>query len=161
GSLHAPAVLGPAWDGDANCGLRDQLAAFEWVRDHIAGFGGDPGNVTVFGESAGAMSVGALLGCAAGPGLFPPAIAQSWAAHNVARPGVGPRVADRLLHRLELAPATAHRLTELALEPLLVAQLAVELEAWSDAGGHHLPFAPVVDGDLLDRPPLPAVAAGS
>ncbi len=47
---------------EANLGLRDQLAVLEWVRDHIECFGGDPGNVTVFGESAGGMSVGTLLG---------------------------------------------------------------------------------------------------
>ncbi len=160
GSLHAPAVLGPGWDGDANCGLRDQLAALDWVGAHIASFGGDPGNVTLFGESAGAMSVGALLGCPAAGGRFRRAIAQSGAAHNVAPADAGEVLADRLLRRLELTPATAHRLTELALEPLLVAQMAAELEGWSDPGGHHLPFAPVVDGDLLTRAPLPAIAAG-
>jgi para-nitrobenzyl esterase len=161
GSLHAPAVLGPEWDGDANCGLRDQLAALDWVAEHIRGFGGDPGNVTLFGESAGAMAVGALLGCPAARGRFHRAIAQSGAAHNVASPDDGADMAERLLRRLELTAATAHRLTELPLEQLLVAQMAVELERWSDPGGRHLPFAPVVDGDLFTGPPLPAIAAGA
>ncbi len=69
---------------DTNLGLRDQIAVLEWVRDHIECFGGDPENVTVFGESAGGMSVGTLLGTPRASGLFHRAILQSGAAHNVA-----------------------------------------------------------------------------
>ena len=64
-------------DGDANLGLLDQIAALEWVRENIAAFGGDPGNVTIFGQSAGAMSVGTLLSMPRAKGLFRRAIAQS------------------------------------------------------------------------------------
>jgi carboxylesterase type B len=68
-------------DGNANLGLLDQVAALAWVRENIAAFGGDPGNVTIFGESAGAMSVGMLLSMPRADGLFRRAIAQSGAAH--------------------------------------------------------------------------------
>ena len=70
-------------DGVANVGLLDQVAALEWVRENIAAFGGDPGNVTVFGESAGAMSIGMLLAMPRAEGLFRRAILQSGAAHHV------------------------------------------------------------------------------
>jgi len=68
-------------DGNANLGLLDQIAALEWVQENIRAFGGDPGNVTIFGESAGAMSVGTLLTMPRAAGLFRRAIAESGAGH--------------------------------------------------------------------------------
>jgi para-nitrobenzyl esterase len=78
GFLTTDALAAASPDGAAgNYGLLDQLAALRWVRDHIAKVGGDPGNVTIFGESAGAISVCALLGAPAADGLFHRAIMQS------------------------------------------------------------------------------------
>src|SRR5215469_4644459 len=73
-------------DAPPNRGLLDQIAALEWVRDNIAVFGGDPANVTIFGESAGAMSVMTLLGLPRSRGLFRQAIAQSGGAQVGADP---------------------------------------------------------------------------
>ncbi len=79
-------ALLPDAQAPANRGLLDQIAALEWVRDNIAAFGGDPANVTIFGESAGAMSVTTLLAMPRAGGLFAKAIAQSGAAQAAADP---------------------------------------------------------------------------
>src|SRR5262249_59655330 len=86
-------------DGNANRGLLDQVAALEWVRDNIAAFGGDPGNVTLFGQSAGAMSIGTLLSMPRPEGLFRRAIAQSGGG----RQGVSAATARRGAQRLAAA----------------------------------------------------------
>jgi len=97
-----------AWPGreddgvDANPGLSDQVLALEWVRDHIAAFGGDPGQVTIFGQSAGAMSVGALLAMPRARGLFHRAILQSGAADNASAPDRREHISAHLANALGL-----------------------------------------------------------
>ncbi len=86
-------------DSPANRGLLDQIAALEWVRSNISAFGGDPANVTIFGESAGGMSVTTLLAMPGAAGLFSKAIAQSGAAQAAAAP------ADAALVTTELGKA--------------------------------------------------------
>src|SRR3546814_4024245 len=82
GFLRVEHLLGEAYAGAGNSGLKDQTAALRWVRDNIGSFGGDPDAVTIFGESAGGMSVATLLGTPAAAGLFHAAIPQSGACHN-------------------------------------------------------------------------------
>jgi carboxylesterase 2/para-nitrobenzyl esterase len=87
-------------DGLANLGLLDQIAALEWVQQNLAAFGGDPGNVTIFGESAGAMSVATLMTMPRAKGLFGRAIAESGNTPNVNSPATAERISRRLAELL-------------------------------------------------------------
>ena len=96
--------LDESYAGSGNNGLLDQVAALEWVRDHVAEFGGDPRDVTIFGESAGAMSVSLLLSMPSARGLFHRAVAQSGALSAARTPEHARKDADEFLGR---AGATA------------------------------------------------------
>lgn len=145
-------VLGFVNFGDAlglpaipsNLGLRDQIAALEWVRDNIAGFGGDPGKVTICGQSAGSMSVSLLMLSPKARGLFHGAIAQSGAVS--------------LIHDRERSLQDARRFAELLgvnqgdFETLRTMDIARLIEAQGVIGKeirNGIPAAPWYDGDLL------------
>ena len=144
---------------EANFGLRDQIAALEWVRDNVEQFGGDPDNVTVFGESAGGMSVATLLGTPAADGLFHRAVAQSGAAHNVSETAVAARVGEELCRQIGLDKPNVERLRKLPLGEVLVAQARASLKLGLPIG--LLPWQPSIDGDVLPRQPLDAIEAGA
>jgi len=156
-------------DAPANRGLLDQIAALEWVRDNIAGFGGDPGNVTVFGESAGAMSVTTLLSLPRAQGLFARAITQSGSVQAAADPADAALVAKELGLALG-REATAASLAEVSLPELTQAQVTVRdaLAVQPDPArfgativASSMAFIPVIDGDLIPVHPLAAITAGA
>jgi para-nitrobenzyl esterase len=147
----------------ANFGLLDQIAALRWVREHAERLGGDRERVTVFGESAGAMSIGALLGAPAARGLFSRAILQSGAAHNVTPRAGAERIAAIFRAALGQAGADPTALRALPVEAILDAQQRAADESWRHVEG--LAFQPVWEeaaaGAVLPSSPLAAVAAGA
>ncbi len=156
-------------EGNANRGLLDQVAALEWVQVNVAAFGGDPGNVTIFGESAGAMSVGTLLTMPRAEGLFRRAIAQSGAAHQVISAASAQRVGQQLAEKLGVA-AAREAIAALPLDRLLQAEaeLNADLAAHPDPerwGGEvvasMMPWQPVIDGEVIPARPIDRIAAGA
>lgn len=144
-------------DAVANCGLRDQAAALEWVASHAAAFGGDPANVTVFGESAGAGSV--LHLCAATRRApFRRAIVQSGEPRTLTVE-LAQRVRDAFLTALGVdadAPDPFPQLRAVPVDALLAAQDTVVAQLAIPTG--MMPFHPAYDGDLVDVDPITGFA---
>jgi para-nitrobenzyl esterase len=155
GFLRGRELCGEALDSTGNEAILDQIAALEWVRDEIAAFGGDPTNVTVFGESAGSISVAALLTMPRARGLFHRAILQSGSLNLLTTPAAAGRTASAILSDLDLAPAEAGRLRELPVATLLDAQNRATPRSAGVA------YAPVADGADIPSAPFDAIADGS
>ncbi len=145
GMLHLPGVA------DSNLSLRDQVAALEWVRDDIGAFGGDPGRVTLAGQSNGGRTVGTLLAVPATRGLVHQAIVQSGTGVGsvVHTPAEGAAVASAVLSELAASPAD---LATLPVKRILEAQQRV-----SAVSGTKVTYRVVVGDELLPRRPLDGV----
>jgi para-nitrobenzyl esterase len=156
-------------DGVANCALLDQVAALTWVHENIAAFGGDPGNVTVFGQSAGAMSIGSLLSMPRAHGLLRRTILQSGAAHPVMSATTAWRVGQRLAETLGVA-ATREAIAAVRVDRLIQAQLQLraDLAAYPDPNRsgeevvvNMMLWMPVIDGDIIPACPIDRIAEGA
>ena len=142
----------------ANLGLLDQIAALEWVRDNIEVFGGDPENVTLFGESAGGMSVGTLLGTPAARGLFHKALLQSGAAHNCSSLERADKISQQFVSELKIDSPTPEKLGELPVGEVMRAQAITSAKIGLVEGT--LAWQPCVDGGLIPEQPLAAIGRG-
>jgi para-nitrobenzyl esterase len=144
----------------SNAGMRDIIASLEWIRDNITGFGGDPGNVTIFGQSGGAGKVSTLLGMPAAQGLFHKAIAQSGSAVTSLPANAATQSAAAFMARLGLKENQVDELQKLPMEQLLGALQPRAgggeagrgaRGAGRGAGGGGFAASPVVDGKSLPR----------
>jgi len=151
------AELGGEKYADAsNAGMKDIIAGLEWIRDNVASFGGDPGNVTIFGQSGGAGKVSTLLGMPAAQGLFHRAIAQSGSAVTSMRASAATESAEALMSRLGLKRNQVDDLQRLPMQQLLDAIPAPNRGGERGGRGRGGPgagfnAAPVVDDKSLPR----------
>jgi para-nitrobenzyl esterase len=156
GYCYLGALAGEEYAASGNVGMLDLVAALQWVRSNIAAFGGDPGNVTIFGESGGGGKVSTLLAMPAAAGLFHRAIVQSGPGLQMISREQASRQAEKLLHALGIPPSQFERLSHVPLEHIFAANAEVNrnpLRGW----------LPVVDGQILPRHPFapeaPSVSA--
>jgi para-nitrobenzyl esterase len=150
---------GAEWGAVANCGLLDQAVALRWVREHIGAYGGDPENVTVFGESAGGGSILHLLASPAGRGLFDRVIVQSGSTGRTLSAEQTAAIAHAVLEELGLERADPDALEALTSEQLVAAQERATPKLFGVAG--MLPFHPALDDETLPLIPLDALRAGT
>jgi para-nitrobenzyl esterase len=160
GFLHLAELLGDDYADSSNVALLDQLEALRWVRQNIAAFGGDPENVTVFGESAGAAAIGTLLGMPASQGLFRRAIMQSGTAERYRHPEESSRISLEFLDLCGLDSSRAAELLDLPAERLLEAQEKLVQRFGAKTFAVPLPFQPTVGTPSLPAPPLESVRNG-
>ena len=151
GYLHLAQLLGPDYAASGNAGQLDLVQALAWVRAHAAEFGGDPDNVTVFGQSGGGAKIATLMAMPAARGLFHRAWTMSGQQVTAAGPRAAAQRAQRLLQALDIAPGDARALLALPAEALLGATATRDPSTVEDMA---LYLGPVMDGVVLPRHPF-------
>ncbi len=167
------AAYGEKYSSAANAGMLDLIAALEWVRDNISAFGGDPGNVTIFGQSGGGGKVSTLMAMPAAKGLFHRACVMSGSTLRVNTAESSAKLADALLAELGISSAQIDELQQVPYHRVIeagsaaVRKLSPPVKAstggppvvkWADRDKPRYDWGPVVDGKDLPAHPFDPVA---
>ncbi|HXX20594.1 MAG TPA: carboxylesterase/lipase family protein [Candidatus Acidoferrum sp.] len=147
GYLYLGEIGGEKYADSGNVGMLDIVLALKWVRDNIAHFGGDPGNVTIFGESGGGGKVGTLMAMPPAKGLFHKAIVESGSMLRVSTRDEGDAAARKFLAQLKIEPDQVHDLQNVPMSDMLATFRTM-------TGPNAIRLGPVVDGRSLPRQPF-------
>lgn len=158
-------AYGNKYKYSANLGIQDLVAALQWVKNNIEQFGGNPDNVTIFGESGGGAKVLTLMATPAAKGLFHKAIVQSGAVERMGMtltsPEAGQRVTDLTLQQLNIKPTEIEKLNQIPYQEIIQAtlpalqQTAKEQHLLAVLGsGYALDWAPTMDGNYIPQQPV-------
>jgi len=157
------AHFGGKWANASNVGMLDNVRALEWIKENIAAFGGDPANVTIFGQSGGAGKVSTLMAMPAAKGLFHRAIAQSGAALTATPKEQAIKTTEQVLARLNIKPDQLDQLQAKSMQELIDVLRPPAGARAGGPGGGGLNFGPVLDGTSLPSnqfdPTAPAMSA--
>ena len=148
GFLYLGKIAEEKYADSGNVGLLDLVLALRWIRDNIAQFGGDPGNVTIFGQSGGGGKVGALMAMPAAKGLFHKAIVESGSELRVNTSQEADKAARKFLAHMALTPGRLNELVDMPME-----QVVAQMHSMTDPDPMDA-FGPVVDGRSLPRQPF-------
>ncbi len=151
-------AYGEQYKYSGNLGVLDLVAALSWVKENIAAFGGDPDNVTLFGQSGGGAKVLTLMAAPAAKGLFHKAIEQSGAVEMMGMTlpdqKISRRVAELTMENLGIAPVDAAKLKDVPYPDLLAAGNKALAQTAKEQGLRSLSWAPVMDGDYIPVQPV-------
>ena len=154
GYLHLGQIGGPELLASGNAGQLDLVLALQWVRDNIGRFGGDPGNVTVFGQSGGGAKIATLMAMPAARGLFHKAWTMSGQQVTAAGPRAATQRAQLYLRTLDIDPAAPDAIARLRALPIAALLEATSVRDFSRVEDTRLYFGPVMDGQVLPRHPF-------
>lgn len=156
GYLHLEELAGKDYAGSGNAGMFDLIAALEWVRENIETFGGNPENVTIFGESGGGSKVSYLMAMPDAEGLFHKAIIQSGPGLRAQTVEYATNSAGKLLDTVGLNPDSIHVLHQMRANTIYSAWLKMAQGSFIPGGDY---FTPLVDGRTMPVQPFDPFAA--
>lgn len=172
GFLNLAEVGGSDFASSGNVGMVDLVSVLEWVRDNIANFGGDPGNVTIMGQSGGGAKVSILLSMPSAQGLFHKASIHSGSALRVAEPEGSLELAKAVLAELNVSAANFEQIYTVPTDQLLAAAIRVQRRLGGPGPGGGMPrgmaspgnmmrrmgWSPILDGSVIPNQPFDPVA---